>query len=105
MVATVVVVVDEVSNSLYQLSGELIGTWLTSSLMVPMGALQLPVGLEMKRCRQDVPDTYQVQIVPKGPGDITRTVVRKQPGAVLDRYVGHAGSINSFLNHLDERVG
>jgi hypothetical protein len=45
----------------------------------------------MERCRQDMPDANKVQIVPEGSGDVASAVVREQFGAVLDKYIGHAG--------------
>jgi len=68
-------------------------------------ALQLAVGLRMVWCRQDMPYPYQVEIIAEGSGDLTSTVIREESGTVFDRYLGHAGSVHRFLNHLDQGVG
>ena len=60
-------------------------------------------GLGMKGCCQYMADTHQMQIVPKGSGDVTGTIVREQFGAVLNWHLSHTGSINSFLDYLDYR--
>ena len=70
MVPAEVVVVDEVSESPLQLAGLFIGDLIYLLLDRPVIALQLPVSLGMKGRCQDVPDTHQVQVVPKGSGDV-----------------------------------
>jgi len=52
----------------------------------------------------NLPNTNEVQVVPEGPGDVTSAVIREQFGTVFDRYIGHAGSVHRFLNHLDQGV-
>ena len=104
MVAPVIIVVDEFGDGLLQLAREFIKYLVHFPLDALVVALQLPVGLRMKWRRQDMPDANEVQIVPEGPADITGTVVREQFGAVLDRHLGHSGSVDSFLDYLDEGV-
>ncbi len=58
----------------------------------------------MEGCRQDMPDAHQAQVVPEGPGDVARAIIREEFGTVLDRYLGHASSIHRFLDHLDQGV-
>ena len=82
VIAAKVVVVDEASDGPFQLAGEFVGDLVNFPLNRPLVALQLTVSLGMKGCCQYVTDTHQMQIVPKGSGDVTGTVVREQFGAV-----------------------
>ena len=75
MVPAEVVVFNEVGDGLLQLAREFIKYLVHFPLDGLVVALQLPVGLRMKWRRQDMPDTNELQIVPKGSGDITGTVV------------------------------
>ena len=75
MVTAVVVVVDEVGNCPLKLDREFIRDLVHFPLDALVIALQLPVSLGMEGCRQDMADANEVQIVPKGSGDITGTVV------------------------------
>ena len=100
-----VVVFNEIGDGPLQLTREFIRDLIHFPLNGLVVTFQLPVGLGMEGCRQDMPDANKVQIVPEGSADVSRPVVREQFGAVLNRYLSHARSINSFLDHLDEGVG
>ena len=83
MVTVVVVVFNEVGDGLLQLAREFIRDLVHFPLDALVVALQLPIGLRMIRCRQDMPDANEVKIVPKDPGDVASAVVREQSGAVI----------------------
>ena len=102
MVPAEVVVVDEVGDSPLQLLREFIGDLVHFPLDGLVVALQFLVGLRMKRRRQDVPDTHQMQIVLKGPGDITGTVVRKQPRSSTGTLVMPLASTASWITSIRE---
>ena len=97
MVTAVVVVVDEVGNCPLKLAREFIRDLVHFPLDALVVAFQLAVSLGMEGCRQDMADAHQMQIVPEGPGDVASAVIREQSGAVLDRYIGHAGGVYRCL--------
>jgi hypothetical protein len=51
-----------------------------------------------------MPDAHQTQVIPEGLGDVASAVIRQELSALLDRYIGHAGSVHRFLNHLNQGV-
>ena len=75
VIAAEVAVVDEAGDGPFQLAGKFVGYLVNFLLNRPLVALQLPVGLGMKGCCQYMTDTHQMQIVPKGSGDVTGTIV------------------------------
>ena len=78
-----VVVFDEVGDSPLQLAREFIRDLVHFPLDGLVVALQFPVGLRMEGRSQDMSDANEVQIVPKGSGDIAGTVVRNTPKCVV----------------------
>jgi len=96
VVTAEVVVFNEVGDGPLKLAGEFIRDLVHFPLDALVVALQLPVSLGMKWRCQDMPDTNEVQIVPEGPADIIRSVVREQSGAVLDRHLGHPGDVDNY---------
>jgi hypothetical protein len=97
VITAVVVVVDEIGNCPLKLSREFIRDLVHFPLDALVIALQLPVSLGMVGCRQDMADTNEVQIVPEGPGDVARPVIREQllsiseMGHFLNRTLWHNG--------------
>jgi hypothetical protein len=75
VIAAVVVVVHEASDCHLQAARHFIRDLVHLVLDALMVSLQFPVGLGMVRRRQDVTDSYQVQVIAKSPGYLARSIV------------------------------
>jgi len=102
--AVEVVVFNEIGDGPFHLTREFIRDMVHFLLNGLVVTFQFPVGLGMKECHQDMTDANKVQVVPEGSADVSRPVVREQSDTVLNGYLSHAHSINSFLDHLDEGI-
>ena len=70
VVPTVVVEPHEVPDGGLQILYYLVGNLVHVPFQSLVIALQLPVGLRVEGCGQDVLDPHQAQVVPKGPRDV-----------------------------------
>ena len=75
MITLVVIVFDESSDCLLQLTRHIVGNKLNPSLDGAMVSLNLAVRLRMIRGGYNVSDTYQSQVIVKLPGQVTRAIV------------------------------
>ena len=80
VIAAVVVVVHESSDSHLQITRHFIRDLVHLVLDALMVPLQFPVGLRMVRRRQDMTDSYQVQVIAESPGYVARSIVTQQSG-------------------------
>ena len=94
VIAAVVVVVHESSDSLLQVTRHFIGHLVHLVLDALMVPLQFPVGLRTLRPRQDVTDPYQAQVIAESPGHVARSIATQQSGPVLQGHFCHIGDIN-----------
>ena len=102
MIARVVVAGHKGCDGCLEIGRHLVGDLVDVPLDALVVALQLAVGLRVVWCRQDVPDSHEVQVVIEGSRDIALTVVAQQAGPVGYRDLNHASLVHGILYHLVE---